>query len=61
MYKVDSLDDVLLSPVPSTMSPTSLVAPVANSNWLPDPYTAGYSGTYTTHSNRVSCELFIDY
>ncbi|XP_065882391.1 LIM domain-binding protein 2-like [Dysidea avara] len=54
MYKVDSLDDVLLSPMPSRMSPTSLVAPVANSSWLPDPYT---TGTYTTYSNihsRVS-------
>ncbi|XP_065882371.1 LIM domain-binding protein 2-like [Dysidea avara] len=50
-YKVDSLDDVLLSPVPSKMSPTSLVA---NSNWLPDPYTTGYSGTYTTYSNMYS-------
>jgi len=59
MYKVDSLDDVLLSPVPSKMTPTSLVAPVANSDWLPDPYTAGYRGTYTTCSNmysRVSCK-----
>ncbi|XP_065882379.1 LIM domain-binding protein 2-like isoform X2 [Dysidea avara] len=54
MYKVDSLDDVLLSPMSSKMSPTSLVAPVANSNWLPDPYSTGYSGTYTTYNNMYN-------
>jgi len=53
MHEVDRLDDVLLSPVSSKISPTSLVAPVANSNWLPDPYT-GYSGTHTTYSNKHS-------
>jgi len=59
MYKVDSLDDVLLSPVSNKMTSTSFMAPVANCDWLPDPYTAGYSGTYTTCSNmysRASCE-----
>ena len=57
MYKVDRLDDVLLSPVSSKISPTSLVAPVANSNWLPDPYTAGYSGTiYSNMLRRPTCK-----
>jgi len=56
MHKVDSLDDVLLSPVSSKMTSTSLVAPVVNSDWLPDPYTTGYSGTYNNMYSRASCE-----